>query len=322
LKVFVTGGAGFIGSITSHLLSRTGHEVVIYDDLSTGHKDSIPKNAAFIQGNILDTEELFEAMSGCDAVLHFAGRAIVSESFEKEEAYFNVNHVGSKNVFDSATRNNIQKIVVSSSCAVYGNKYFTAISEQFHELPMNPYGLSKLKMDQALSRTIKENSHIGAISLRFFNVAGALEVDGKWIGENHVLETHVIPNLISARPESPFRLYGNDYATPDGTCIRDYVHVVDIAEAHIAALDKIPKGEHKVINLGSNTGYSLGELINLTNSILGYEIPVLLQERRKGDPDFLVAQNSKAFSELEWKPKMSLTKIIEDHLSYINAFNN
>lgn len=321
MKVFVTGGAGYIGSITSHLLIRAGHEVVVYDDLSTGHRDAVPEESTFIKGDILQNEKLQNSMNGCDAVLHFAGRAIVSESFEKEEEYFNINLIGSQNVFDSAILNGISKLVVSSSCAVYGNSYFTAISEQFDEMPINPYGWSKLKMDQSLHKATKANPSIGAISLRYFNVAGALYLENQWIGENHTSETHVIPNLVNAKTETPFQLYGNDYATKDGTCIRDYVHVNDIAAAHIVALTKISIGEHKIINLGSNTGSSLRELIYLVNSVLGAEIPIVLRERRKGDPDFLVAENSKALSELGWEPKLSLRKMIEDHVAYKNSHN-
>lgn len=322
MKVFVTGGAGYIGSITSHLLIRAGHEVVVYDDLSTGHRDAVPKESIFIKGDILENEKLQNSMYGCDAVLHFAGRAIVSESFEKEEEYLNINVIGSQNVFDSAISNGISKLVVSSSCAVYGNSYFMAISEQFDEMPINPYGWSKLKMDQSLHKAIKANPNIGAISLRYFNVAGALHLENQWIGENHASETHVIPNLVNAKNESPFQLYGNDYETTDGTCIRDYVHVNDIAAAHIVALTKISIGEHKIINLGSNMGSSLRELIYLVNSVLGTEIPMVLRERRKGDPDFLVAENSKALSELGWEPKLSLRKMIEDHVAYKKAHSN
>jgi UDP-glucose 4-epimerase len=319
LKVFVTGGAGYIGSITSHLLIRAGHEVVVYDDLSTGYRDAVPEESTFIKGDILENEKLQNSMYGCDAVLHFAGRAIVSESFEKKEEYLNINVIGSQNVFDSAILNGISKLVVSSSCAVYGNSYFTAISEQFDEMPINPYGWSKLKMDQSLHKAIKANPNIGAISLRYFNVAGALHLENQWIGENHASETHVIPNLVNAKNESPFQLYGNDYETTDGTCVRDYVHVNDIAAAHIVALTKISIGEHKIINLGSNMGSSLKELIYLVNSVLGTEIPIVLRERRKGDPDFLVAENSKALSELGWEPKLSLRKMIEDHVAYKKA---
>lgn len=319
MKVFVTGGAGYIGSITSHLLIRAGHEVVVYDDLSTGHRDAVPEESIFIKGDILEIEKLQNSMYGCDAVLHFAGRAIVSESFEKEEEYLNINVIGSQNVFDSAISIGISKLVVSSSCAVYGNSYFMAISEQFDEMPINPYGWSKLKMDQSLLKAIKANPNIGAISLRYFNVAGALHLENQWIGENHASETHVIPNLVNAKNESPFQLYGNDYETTDGTCIRDYVHVNDIAAAHIVALTKISIGEHKIINLGSNKGSSLRELINLVNSVLGTEIPIVLRERRKGDPDFLVAENSKALSELGWEPKLSLRMMIEDHVAYKKA---
>ena len=316
MKVFVTGGAGYIGSITCHLLLREGHEIIVYDDLSTGHATAIPKNVDFIAGDILDSKKLNMSMQDCDAILHFAGRAIVSESYEKENEYNEINFAGSKNVFTAATKNCIQKIVVSSSCAVYGDRYLTPISEEFEERPINPYGLSKLRMDRALSELIANEVAVGAISLRFFNVAGALNLGDKWIGENHAIETHVIPNLIKSNEDNPFKLYGNNYSTPDGTCIRDYIHVVDIAHAHILALGKIIFGKHEVFNLGTNIGHSLEDLIQLVGLIRGYKIPVELRKRRPGDPDQLVAENSKAQSLLGWKPILSLRQMIEDDLEF------
>jgi UDP-glucose 4-epimerase len=317
LKVFVTGGAGYIGSITSHLLVESGFEVVIYDDLSTGNIDSIPQDSEFIQGDILDYKATLNAMRSCDAILHFAGRALVAESFAKSTEYASINGEGSNNLFEAAVESGIEKIVVASSCAVYGDRYLFPISESEIENPINPYGASKWQMDKLLSHKITENPNIGGISLRFFNVAGALKVGDVWIGENHNPETHVIPNLMRANIKNPFQLFGIDYATPDGTSIRDYVHVVDIAEAHILALKQIISGRHELINLGSNTGYSLMELIRIFNDIFETNLPFEIRERRIGDPDFLVASNSKARILLNWRPKLGIEKMMFDHKNFL-----
>ncbi len=317
LKVFVTGGAGYIGSITSHLLVESGFEVVIYDDLSTGNIDSIPQDSEFIHGDILDYKATLNAMRSCDAIIHFAGRALVAESFAKSTEYTSINGEGSNNLFEAAVESGIEKIVVASSCAVYGDRYLFPISESEIENPINPYGSSKWQMDKLLSHKIMEHPNIGGISLRFFNVAGALKVGDIWIGENHNPETHVIPNIMRASIKNPFQLFGIDYATPDGTSIRDYVHVVDIAEAHILALKQILSGRHELINLGSSTGYSLMDLIKIFNNIFETNLPFEIRERRIGDPDFLVASNSKARTLLNWHPKLGIEKMMFDHKNFL-----
>ena len=317
LKVFVTGGAGYIGSITSHLLLERGFEVVIYDDLSTGNINSIPQGSKFIHGDIMDSEATLNAMYGCEALIHFAGRALVAESFLKSTEYALINGNGSDYLFDAAVKTGIEKIVVASSCAVYGDKYLFPISESEIENPINPYGASKLQMDKFLSNKIMENPNIGGISLRFFNVAGALKVGDLWIGENHEPETHVIPNIMRANPKNPFQVFGIDCATPDGTCIRDYVHVVDIAEAHILALNKISRGRHEVVNLGTNSGHSLMQLIKVFNKVFETDLPFELCEKRIGDPDFLVADNYKAKDFLNWQPLHSIEKMMSDHRNFL-----
>ena len=316
MKIFVTGGAGYIGSITSHLLIQDGHSVTIYDNLSTGNLSALPVDAEFIEGDILDSQKLTKSMADFDAVLHFAGRAIVSESFEKEKEYLDINVSGSANVIASTVSNRIRKLVASSSCAVYGNSYFTPISESFKELPINPYGFSKFEMDKLISKSVRGKVDFGAISLRFFNVAGSLNLGGKWIGEDHEPETHVLPNLVTATKDRPFKLYGNNYSTPDGTCIRDFVHVVDIARAHILALKKVSKGKHEIFNIGSNTGHSLLELIQLASSVVGVQIPIEIVEKRLGDPDLLVSDNTKARTLLSWEPEFGLRRMIQDTLDY------
>lgn len=317
MKVFITGGAGYIGSITSHLLIERGFEVVIFDDLSTGNINSIPKDSKFVHGDILDYNAIVNAMHGCDAIMHFAGRALVAESFAKSSEYISINGDGSNNLFEAAVESGIEKIVVASSCAVYGDRYLTPISESEIENPINPYGASKLRMDNFLTQKIMEYPNIGGISLRFFNVAGALKVGNLWIGENHDPETHVIPNIMRADLKSPFQLFGIDYATTDGTSIRDYVHVVDIAKAHILAINKISVGRHELINLGTSTGYSLMQLIKIFNTIFETNLPFEIRERRTGDPDFLVASNSKARTLLDWHPKFGIERMMLDHKNFL-----
>ena len=321
MKVLVTGGAGYIGSVTSELLIQKGFEVTTYDDLSTGNSNAIPKNSTFVQGDILDAENLQRAMQDCDAVVHFAGRALVAESFTKSEEYFSINSNGSKILFEVAVSMGIKKIVVASSCAVYGDKYLFPISEAENESPINPYGFSKLQMDKNLSKIVMENPNIGGISLRFFNVAGALRVGDEWIGERHYPETHVIPNIMKSNNNKPFLMFGNDYATPDGTSIRDYVHVVDIAEAHILALNCVVAGKHEIINLGTNKGHSLMQLIDIHNSLFNTKIPVVIRDRRIGDPDFLVANNSKAEKLLKWQPSRGIERMMLDHKNYLLGSN-
>jgi UDP-glucose 4-epimerase len=316
MKIFLTGGAGYIGSITSHLLIQGGHSVTIYDDLSSGHLSAVPVDAEFIEGDILDSQKLNKSMGNFDAVLHFAGRAIVSESFEKEKEYLDINVSGSANVIASTVANGIKKLVASSSCAVYGSSYFTPISETFEKVPINPYGFSKLEMDRLISKSVGDNRGFGAISLRFFNVAGSLKLGNKWIGEDHEPETHVIPNLITATKDRPFKLYGNNYSTPDGTCVRDFVHVVDIARAHILALEKVSEGTHEIYNLGSSAGHSLLDLIQMATSVLGKQIPIEIVEKRPGDPDLLVADNTKARAMLGWEPEFGLRRMIQDTLDF------
>jgi UDP-glucose 4-epimerase len=317
VKVFVTGGAGYIGSITSYLLVDRGFEVVIYDDLSTGNIKSIPRDAKFIHGDILDSKETLRAMRGCDAIIHFAGRALVGESFAKAIEYETINCGGSNNLFDAAVESGIEKIVVASSCAVYGDKYLFPISESEIANPVNPYGASKLQMDKLLGQKILDHPSIGGISLRFFNVAGALKVGDLWIGENHDPETHVIPNIMRANSRNPFQVFGNDYETPDGTSIRDYVHVVDIAEAHVLALDKIVSGRHELVNLGTSSGYSLMQLIKVFNKVFETNLPFEICERRIGDPDFLVADNHKAKNFLNWRPQFSIENMMCDHRDFL-----
>ncbi len=317
----MTGGAGYIGSVTSHLLAERGFEVVIYDDLSTGNLEMIPQNSTFIQGNVLDFEETFSAMRGCDAIIHFAGRALVSESFVKSAEYMSINSEGSNNLFEAAIKAGIDKIVVASSCAVYGDEYLFPISELETENPINPYGDSKLQMDRRLSAKVEENPSLGAISLRFFNVAGALKAGSRWIGESHDPETHVIPNIMRASNKEPFQMYGIDYSTPDGTSIRDYVHVVDIAKAHILALQNIRKGSHEIINLGTNTGHSLRQLIQINNSLFGVDVNPVIRDKRVGDPDFLVANNTKAKSLLNWHPLLGIEDMMKDHRNYLLSKN-
>lgn len=310
-KILVTGGAGYIGAIATNLLLDAGYEVVVLDDLSTGHKESIDPRAKFIQGSILDKEVVIEALAGCEGILHFAGKSLVGESVLKPDLYMETNVEGSRNLLDSMLVLGIKKIVFSSSASTYGEPSSIPISEDSETKPTNPYGLSKLAVDQLLAERSTLDG-FAACSLRYFNVAGSLKANNGWLSELHDPETHLIPNVLKASQENPLNIFGSDWPTPDGTCIRDYVHVIDLAEAHILALTTLTTPGHTVINLGSGRGYSVKEVIDTASKVLGAEIIVEMAERRAGDPSVLVASVAKAKEVLGWAPLRDLESMIRD----------
>lgn len=310
-KILVTGGAGYIGAIATNLLLDAGYEVVVLDDLSTGHKESIDPRAKFIQGSILDKEVVIEALAGCEGILHFAGKSLVGESVLKPDLYMETNVEGSRNLLDSMLVLGIKKIVFSSSASTYGEPSSIPISEDSETKPTNPYGLSKLAVDQLLAERSTLDG-FAACSLRYFNVAGSLKANNGWLSELHDPETHLIPNVLKASQENPLNIFGSDWPTPDGTCIRDYVHVIDLAEAHILALTTLTTPGHTVINLGSGRGYSVKEVIDTASKVLGAEIIVEMSRRRTGDPSVLVASVAKAKEVLGWAPLRDLESMIRD----------
>lgn len=307
MKVLVTGGAGYIGSTAVAMLLEAGYQVKVIDDLSTGHADLISKNAEFIEGSILNSQNLDEALNGCDAVMHFAAKSLVGESVEKPELYKSVNVDGSNALVKQMRSHGIEKLVFSSTAATYGEPLKIPISESDAPKPKNPYGATKLAFDEII-----KDSGLSAISLRYFNVAGALKSRDGWLPERHNPETHLIPNVLSATKQKPVRIFGTDWPTPDGTCIRDYVHVVDLIEAHIAALRKLPDHQHEIINLGSGSGYSVREVIAAAEIATGRLIPVVDSERRAGDPAVLIADITKANSYLGWQPTRDLIEMVID----------
>ena len=310
MRILVTGGAGYIGSTAAAMLLERRFEVTVLDDCSTGHIDAVPSGAKFIQGSILDPQIVSTALAGCDAVIHFAAKSLVGESVEKPDLYFDVNVNGTRNLLNQMSGLGITKLVFSSTAATYGEPEETPITEESRTKPTSPYGSTKLAVDQMISQ--ESNSGLAAISLRYFNVAGAFESSNGWIAERHNPETHLIPNVLRATKLNPLKLFGNDWATQDGTPIRDYVHVVDLIDAHILALKNLTAGEHQIINLGSGGGYSVTQVINAAAKVLGREIPVEVTTRRAGDPAVLIADIAKAEKVLGWKPERDIENMVSD----------
>ena len=306
-RILVTGGAGYIGSTAAFILVDRGHDVIVFDDLSTGHAESVDPRAEFFEGSLLDPDALRRALVGVSAVVHFAGKSLVGESVEKPDLYHHVNVDGTRNLIDAMKLFAIDRMVFSSSAATYGSPATSPITEDIQGSPTNPYGQSKLDIDQMIS-----TANLSAISLRYFNVAGAHRAPSGWLAERHDPETHLIPNVIKATAESPLKIFGTDWQTPDGTCVRDYVHVVDLIDAHIKALSNLRHGKHEIINLGSGSGYSVREVISSAQRVLGRDIPAVHAPRRAGDPATLVASIERAKSILDWQPTKSLDQMISD----------
>jgi UDP-glucose 4-epimerase len=309
----VTGGAGYIGATATSMLLDAGYNVSVLDDCSTGHVDSVDSRARFTQGSILDPSALRAAITNCDAVIHFGGKSLVGESVQKPDLYMQVNVEGSTLLLDAMMENGVNKIVFSSSAAAYGEPQEVPITEGSTTNPTNPYGLSKLRVDQLLTHHANM-SGIAAISLRYFNVAGALKTSRGWLPERHNPETHLIPNVLIATDQNPLKIFGTDWPTKDRTCVRDYIHVVDLIEAHMAALDALVLGKHEIINLGSGEGYSVRQVVDTAAHVLGHTVPVVEADRRTGDPAVLIASIQKARELLNWQPTRNLEKMISDAL--------
>jgi UDP-glucose 4-epimerase len=315
MRLLVTGGAGYIGSVVAAVAAGEGHEVAILDDLSTGHADAVPPAAAFTKGTVRDHAEALLA-DGADAVLHFAAKSLVGESVANPALYWEHNLGGTLALLEAMRLTGVGTIVFSSTAAVYGEPERTPITEDAPTRPTSPYGASKLAVDTALTEYARLRG-IAAVSLRYFNVAGAHAVpDGHWLGERHTPETHLIPSILrSALGEgSPggLRLFGDDYPTPDGTCVRDYIHVTDLAYAHMLALDACVPGQHKIYNLGSGTGYSNLEVLSACREATGQEIPVQIAPRRPGDPAVLVASAERMEADCGWRAERGLATMVAD----------
>jgi UDP-glucose-4-epimerase GalE len=308
VSVLVVGGAGYIGSHAAHALKRKGYEAIIYDNLCTGHA-SLAQGFEFITGDISDAARLKPVLQRVDAVMHFAAHAYVGESVLEPRKYFQNNFVAAFSLLNSVLDCKVQKFIFSSTCATYGTPEKMPITEKTPQLPVNPYGAAKLAFEQAL-RAYDRAYGLRSVSFRYFNAAGADE--NGLVGEIHSPETHLIPSAFEAiRGERPaLEIYGHDYPTPDGTCIRDYIHVNDLAEAHVLGLEYLEHGASTALNLGTGQGNSVNEVIATIERVTGKQVPRRIAPRRAGDPPELVADPSRAEKMLNWKAKRSLEQIV------------
>jgi UDP-glucose 4-epimerase len=311
--ILVVGGAGYIGSHMVLDLLRAGHEVVVLDNLSRGHRDLIP-GGVFVEGDLGDTRLLDRVFTEhkIDAVMHFAAYSLVSESVEKPLAYYRNNISRTIELLEAMVRHSVRRFIFSSTAAVYGEPQGMPIAEEHPCRPTNPYGESKLAVEQLLEDCAR-NGDLQYVSLRYFNAAGA-DASGV-LGERHNQETHLIPLILRVATEEmkQIRIYGTDYPTTDGTCVRDYIHVSDLTQAHLLALQSLQKGAASAIyNLGNSKGYSVREVIETARRLTGHAIPAVVSDRRPGDPAVLVANSGKIRRELNWKPRYEdLSRIIE-----------
>jgi len=339
VRLLVTGGAGYIGSVVGALLVAEGHDVTVLDDLSTGHEDAVPAGASFVQGTLRDDAGgLLDG--GVDAVLHFAAKSLVGESVAHPSLYWENNLGGSLALLEAMRVAGTPRIVFSSTAAVYGEPEQVPIEETAPTRPTSPYGASKVAVDTALAEYARMHG-IGAVSLRYFNVAGAHREatgpgstgpgstgaggGGRWLGERHSPETHLIPNVLAVAQSvargsgGHLTLFGDDYPTPDGTCVRDYIHVADLARAHLLALGACQPGQHLIYNLGSESGASNLEVLAECRAVTGVDIPAEIGPRRAGDPAVLVASSARIRADLGWQPGLDLRAMVADAWSAAEA---
>lgn len=299
MNVFVTGGAGYIGSICVEELLNAGHRVTVLDNLTEGHRSAVDPRAKFIQACLSDAALVTQYVrdSQAEAILHFAANALVGESMTNPGKYFRNNVASGLNLLDAAVACGVKKFVFSSTCATYGPPDRVPMTEELPQRPINPYGESKLMFEKMLM-WYQQLHGLEFVAFRYFNAAGA---SGKY-GEHHRIETHLIPNVLKVAlgQSAQCEIYGTDYPTPDGTCIRDYIHIVDLAQAHILGL---APGKQGFFNLGNGDGYSVRQVISTCEKITGQRIPAVEKPRRPGDPPKLVASADKAMRELGWRPK-------------------
>ncbi len=322
MKVLVCGGAGYIGSHCVKMLLNKGYRVSLIDNLSTGHREAIDSRATFYEGDVRDLAFLnyvFETEANgtsVDAVIHFCAKSLVGESMQKPLEYFDNNVSGTLTLLQAMVTNEVKKIIFSSSAAVYGSQPIMPLTEASPTIPTNPYGETKLTMEK-LMKWVDVAYGVKYISLRYFNVAGAYETAE--IGEDHQPESHLIPivlqTILGLRPH--LNIYGDDYNTPDGTCIRDYIHVEDLIDGHILALEHLLKGhDSDIFNLGSQNGYSVKEVVTSCERVTGMKVPSEIAPRRLGDPDQLIASSLKIQKNLGWKPRWGLDDMIRSAYAF------
>ena len=317
MKLLVTGGAGYVGSVCAQVLIERGHEVVVLDDLSTGNADGVPTAARFVEGDIATHTNGLLAEGGFDGVLHFAAKSLVGESVVDPALYWHANVEKTLVLLDAMRANEIERLVFSSTAATYGEPETSPITEDDPTRPTNPYGASKLSIDYAIT-SYADAYGLAPTSLRYFNVAGAYA----GFGENRVIETHLIPLVLQVATghRDDIKIFGTDYPTPDGTAIRDYIHIHDLAEAHLLALESSTPSKHRIYNLGSGTGFSVREVITACRRVTGDTIPAVDAPRRAGDPAVLVASSVKAIAELGWQPSHTdLDEIVSDAWTYLRG---
>jgi UDP-glucose 4-epimerase len=325
MRFLVTGGAGYIGSMTTRALLDAGHSCVVLDTLERGHRKAVDERALFVEGSIGDAAVLDAVLPGCDAVMHLAGYIEVAESVEQPEKYFRTNAAEPTEMLEVMRGHGVSAIVFSSTAAVYGEPDSVPILEDAPKRPVNPYGASKLAFEDALDEAGRAWG-LRSVRFRYFNVAGAWP-DGS-MGEHHHPETHIVPRVLTAMRDGQkrFEVYGDDYPTPDGTCVRDYIHVLDLATAHRLGLERVGRGEPGgVFNLGNGRGYSNLEVVGACAHVSGRDVDIAIGPRRAGDPAVLVASARRAREELGWAPERDeLTTIVGDawrwHLEHPDGY--
>ncbi|WP_436791564.1 UDP-glucose 4-epimerase GalE [Yinghuangia sp. YIM S10712] len=316
MRVLVTGGAGYIGSVTTAMLLGAGHDVTVLDDLSTGHRDAVPDRARFVEADVRAAGDVL-ARERFDAVMHFAARSLVGDSVADPADYWHTNVGGTTALLDAVRAHGVGRFVFSSTAAVYGDPAAIPIRETSETRPTNPYGASKLAVDHMIGSYATAYG-LAAVSLRYFNVAGA----HAGLGERHARETHLIPLVLEVARglREHIVIHGTDWDTPDGTCIRDYIHIADLARAHLLALDAAVPGRHEVCNLGNGTGFSVREVVDTARQVTGHPIPSREGPRRAGDPAVLVAAAEHAAEFLGWRPELpDLAGIIADAWAFHSA---
>ena len=310
MKLLVTGGAGYVGSVCAKVLLEQGHKVVVVDDLSTGNADAVPEGAEFVEADVAVAARRLLPDGGFDGVLHFAAKSLVGESVQDPQLYWHGNVVKSLNLLEAVLAAGTPRLVFSSTAATYGEPESVPITEDAPTRPTNAYGATKLAIDHAITSYATAYG-LAATSLRYFNVAGAYA----GLGERHATETHLIPLVlqVAAGQRDEIMVYGTDWPTPDGTCIRDYIHVRDLADAHLLALQHAQPGVHDIYNLGNGTGFSVRQVIDCCRRITGRIIATRDVDRRPGDPAVLIAASEKAMIELGWQPRHAgIDEIVSD----------
>lgn len=320
MKLLVTGGAGYVGSVCAAVLIERGHDVTIIDDLTTGNREALHPQARFVEGDVADKADEVLSEDGFDGVVHFAARSLVGESMDVPEEYWQDNVVTTLSLLEAMRRHDVGNLVFSSTAATYGEPEQVPITEDMPTAPTNTYGATKLSIDYIITSYAAAHD-LAATSLRYFNVAGAYGS----IGENREVETHLIPLVLQVAlgHRDKIFIFGEDWPTPDGTCVRDYIHIRDLADAHVLALESNQPGTHRIYNLGSGDGYSVRQVIEACRRVTGHPIPAEVAPRRAGDPATLIASSDKIKAELGWNPtRTDLDTIVTDAWNFTSALGD